>query len=421
MNTEQIRAFVLRYLEAEQCDVLEKHPAYVTVKLSPSADKELTNRPYYWSFVERTGAPAETMTCTFIFDPDAYRELHPPQPGPYGAVSTAAPGPSGPPAPGAAAQAGGGAAQPSPAGAAAPHSGGAAAAGGAQRDAASAAAAGPGGATPQGASAAPTAGAVPAASAAPTAGGAQQPGAADAAAAAGSQAAAGSSAGASAAPQGDSILGRYFGFVPTSFTARVPRDEVTFGSRRLEQMFAAARSKGRYVRLFEAYKPESPKASQTVPYETWFVVNFKVELVCDMKKSEIHSLGIHMGTTEIRENVHDWLSAKTLTPRLPAHIYVTPDRITLPRALLYLEEHVERKLKTYDHRWAEEAQLRLEEELNRVSSYYEPLLKAASSEQKAEIEAQYTGRREEIEWQYRPRVQISAINCGLFHLSSANG
>lgn len=380
MNTEQIRAFVLRYLEAEQCDVLEKHPAYVTVKLSPSADKELTNRPYYWSFVERTGAPAETMTCTFIFDPDAYRELHPPQPGPYGAVSTAAPGPSGPPAPGAAAQAGGGTAQPSPAGAAAPHSGGAAAAGGAQ-----------------------------------------QPGAADAAAAAGSPAAAGSSAGASAAPQGDSILGRYFGFVPTSFTARVPRDEVTFGSRRLEQMFASARSKGRYVRLFEAYKPESPKASQTVPYETWFVVNFKVELVCDMKKSEIHSLGIHMGTTEIRENVHDWLSAKTLTPRLPAHIYVTPDRITLPRALLYLEEHVERKLKTYDHRWAEEAQLRLEEELNRVSSYYEPLLKAASSEQKAEIEAQYTGRREEIEWQYRPRVQISAINCGLFHLSSANG
>lgn len=405
MNTEQIRTFVLRYLEAEQCDVLEKHPAYVTVKLSPSADKELTNRPYYWSFVERTGAPAETMTCTFIFDPDAYRELHPPQPGPYGAVSTAAPG-LGSAAPGA-----GGTAQPGAAASPGPGAASAAAPGpgGAQRPGANASAAVTGGAMPPGASAAPTAGASPAA------GGPQQPVAAGAASPAGSPAAAG------AAPQGDSILGRYFGFVPTSFTARVPRDEVTFGSRRLEQMFAAARSKGRYVRLFEAYKPESPKASQTLPYETWFVVNFKVELVCDMKKSEIHSLGIHMGTAEIREDVHDWLSAKTLTPRLPAHIYVTPDRITLPRALLYLEEHVERKLKTYDHRWAEEAQLRLEDELNRVSSYYEPLLQAAGSEQKAEIEAQYIGRRGEIEWQYRPRVQISAINCGLFHLSAANG
>ncbi|MED4605369.1 YqhG family protein, partial [Paenibacillus validus] len=89
MNAQQIQSFVLRYLEAEQCEIMEKHPAYVTVKLSPSADRDLTHRPYYWSFVERTGVTPETMTCTFIFDPDAYRELHPQvqQPG----ISTAAP------------------------------------------------------------------------------------------------------------------------------------------------------------------------------------------------------------------------------------------------------------------------------------------------------------------------------------------
>ncbi|UUZ79898.1 YqhG family protein [Paenibacillus sp. P26] len=97
MNAEQIRSFVMRYLEAEQCDILEKHPAYVTVKLSPSADRDLTNRPYYWNFVERTGAAPETMTCTFIFDPEQYSELNPSPPG--GPV----PGTGGPMAPGAAA------------------------------------------------------------------------------------------------------------------------------------------------------------------------------------------------------------------------------------------------------------------------------------------------------------------------------
>lgn len=311
----------MRYLEAEQCDIIEKHPAYVTVKLSPSADKDLTQRPYYWSFVERTGAEPETMTCTFIFDPDAYRELHPQQ-GPPGAPAAAP------------------AVQP---------------------------AAAPG--APQ--------------------------------------------------PQSDSILGRYFGFVPTAFTARVPRDELTYGSRRLEQIFTAVRSKGRFVRLFEQYTPEQPKQAVTVPYETWLCVNYKVELACDMKRSEIHSLGIQLQTGEMIERFHDRLAAKKLTPRLPSHVYVTPDRITLPRAVLFLEEHLEKKLAAYDHTWAQDAQLRLKDEFSRVRDYYEPLLQEAEPDMKHEIEAQYTGRLKEVEWQYRPRIQISAINCGLFHFPAA--
>ena len=44
------------------------------MKLSPQADKMLTNRPYYWGFVERTGAPAETLSFNFVFDPEKYDE-----------------------------------------------------------------------------------------------------------------------------------------------------------------------------------------------------------------------------------------------------------------------------------------------------------------------------------------------------------
>ncbi|TVY08309.1 YqhG family protein [Paenibacillus cremeus] len=349
MNTEEIHRYVLQYLEAERCDILEKHPSYLTVKLSVSADKDLNYRPYYWSFVERTGAPPETMTCTFIFDPEQYRELQPhgqpggPQPG----VSTAAP-------PGAGAV-------PAP---------------------------------PQGAASADAAAPPASASGSP-----EQP-----------------------QPQSDSILGRYFGFVPTAFTARVPRDEVTFGSRRLEQIFSAVRAKGRFVRLFEQHAQELPRyQTQTIPYETWLGVNYKVELICDMKRSEIHSLGIHLQTGEIRERFHESVLPKRMTPRLPVHVYVTPDRIALPRAVLFLEEYVEQKLGAYDHRWAQEAQLRLEDELLRVRDYYEALLQSADPETRPEIEAQYEGRKQEVEWQYRPRVQISVINCGLFHFPQANG
>lgn len=341
MKAEQIQSFVLQYLEAEACDIIEKHPSYVTVKLSPSADKDLTHRPYYWNFVERTGVVPETMTCTFIFDPEGYRELQPQgQPGAQPTtVSTAAPGLAG----------------------TAP----------VQTQ--------PENATPA------------------------QPGAPE------------------APPQGDSILGRYFGFVPTAFTARVPKDELTFGSRRLEQIFAAVRAKGRFVRLFERIEQENPKQAVTIPYETWFAVNYKVEFACDMKRGEIHSLGIQLQTGEIRESFHDWISSKKLTPRLPAHVYVTPDRITLPRAVIYLEEHMTEKLAAYDHQWAQQAQLRLTEEQSRIQGYYESLIKSAEPDKRYEIEQQYANRRQEIEWQYCPRIQISAINCGLFHFPAANG
>ncbi|ULL14709.1 hypothetical protein DVH26_09745 [Paenibacillus sp. H1-7] len=331
MKTDQIQTFVMRYLEAEQCDILEKHPAYVTVKLSPSADKELNYRPYYWSFVERTGVTPETMTCTFIFDPEEYK-----------ASQTVSAPPVGGPA---------GQAAPSPAGN-------------------------------------------------NVAGAPMPPGA-----------------------PADSILGRYFGFVPTQMTARVPKDEVTFGSRRLGQIFEAVRNKGRFVHLYEQFKPEQQQKSapmSTLAYETWMQVNYKVEMACDMKRSEIHSLGIHMVTGEIREHFQDVLRTRRLSPRIPPQVYMIPDRLTLPRAVIYLEEYLERKLRDYDHSWAEDAQFRLQDELNRIRSYYESLIQSADLDKKPDFEAQYANRRQEIDWQFRPRIEVTVINCGLFHLQAGN-
>lgn len=335
MKAAQIRDFVMRYLDAEQCDILEKHPDYVTVKLSPSADKELTYRPYYWGFVERTGIVPETMTCTFIFNPESYKASQPAQPGP-GMPPVQASNPQGIPQPQA-----------------------------------------PGASSPG----------VP---------GAPQ-------------------------PQQDSILGRYFGFVPTQVVARVPKDEVTFGSRRLEQIFTAVRNKGRFVHLFEETNIDPrAKSFATQACESWLQVNFKVELACDMKRSEIHSLGIHLVTGQIVERFQDILKTRSLTPVLPAHVYMIPDKFTLPRAVIYLEQYMEEKLKAYDHTWASEARLRLEDEIDRIRGYYEPMLQSAEPEAKAGIKSQYDNRRQEIEWQYRPRIQISVINCGLFHLLTGN-
>jgi hypothetical protein len=70
MNAADVRDYVLEYLRVHQSHIIEKSPGHIQVKLPPEVDKDLTNRTYYWSFVERTGVEPETVTMSMIFDPD---------------------------------------------------------------------------------------------------------------------------------------------------------------------------------------------------------------------------------------------------------------------------------------------------------------------------------------------------------------
>ncbi|CAH8771923.1 YqhG family protein [Paenibacillus dendritiformis] len=335
MNTEQVRDYVLRYLEATDCHILEKSPAHVTVKLSERADRVLTNRPYYWGFIDRTGAEAETMRFTFVFDPAAM----PPEP-PRAVSYGSAPG--------------------------------------------------------------------------------------------------------------ESVLGRYFGVAP-AFTGggggpgRIPRDDVTYGSKRLEQIMQAAHTEGRFIQLFV----EPPAAGgvrgarrvkQSAPHEPWLLLNFKLEFACDLKREEIHSYGISLVSGKMRLGYMEEVLRMDVTPKLPPHVHVLPWRLSLPAALSYVEEHLAEVISSHDDAWAREARVRLEEELSRLASYYEPLIREAASQQPSRmrqeeapapppngedreeearpmtIEEQYEVRQQEVRWQFEPRIEVSLISAGLVHV-----
>ncbi|KQN97723.1 YqhG family protein [Paenibacillus sp. Leaf72] len=395
MNEKQVHKFVQRYLEATQCQVLEKSPCHFTVKLSPDADRELTNRPYYWSFVDRTNAAPETMTYLLVTDREKYDAaqagtLPAQQRLPGGAVGTADI------VAGAAGNAG--------------------------------AAAFPGAAS----SVRPDAGIGPANTiASPTVHGDTAGLASTSTAPASSGPAAGpaesadSSASTAAADTGqaaaaDAALGRSLGFVHGNINQtglRIPREEMYFGSRKLDQLFGAAKSKGSYVFLFQ--EPERGAASpySSTPYTAWLGINMRVEFACDRKREEIHSYGISLATGHCTEQFHDRLQRLRLTPRLPANIHLAKNGLSFNKALSIMEQALERKLKSYDYEWAGAATERLEEELERIRLYYEPLIEhAADDELKQNVREQYEQRQSEIRWQYEPRVTASAINCGIFHL-----
>ncbi|WP_145947169.1 YqhG family protein [Paenibacillus sp. Y412MC10] len=308
LSPQEVQKQVLTYLETTECSIIEKSPYHVTVKLSPQADKQLTNRPYYWGFIERTGAEPETLSYTFVFDPDQYNEQ---------AAKT--PPPS---------------AQPQPQ---------------------------------------------------------------------------------------DSILSRYFGVNPAGpriGPGRIPREDVTYGSSRLQQIWSVARQEGSCVYLFEQPGPLQRETLFSAPYEPWLGACFKVEMTCDVKKEALHFIGISLVTGQIDQQFARRLETLQLGPRLPENIHIQPGSLSLAGAANLLEKHMKGLLAGEDYSWAEAARERLRDELAVIDMYYEDLLKETEEEKLTAIREQYDNRRSEMTWQYEPKVNLSAITCGLFHLRS---
>jgi len=292
MNTKKIQKFVLSYIEATGCHLIEKSPSHITVKLSPAADRALTGRPYYWSFVDNTGTPPETLSYSWMFDKSPLPAAGVPAT-PLSSVMT------------------------------------------------------PGG--------------------------------------------------------------------------RVIREEIYFGSRRLDHFFQAVRGSGRCVTMFEEPPRERRGPLESIPYAAWLGVNFKIAYECDMKRESLLGCGISLATGMIDERFWERLRQTKLTARLPANVHLLRNGLTLRKGMSQLEQALERKLKSEDFSWALEAETRRREEQDRIRHYYDPQLERASlsdqREQYADLQDRLQRREEEIDWQYRPRIRASVLNCGIFHLA----
>ncbi|WP_068619590.1 YqhG family protein [Paenibacillus tuaregi] len=346
MTTEQIRDYVLTYLQTTGCQILDQSPYHVTTKLSPEADKELTGRPFYWGFIERTQTEPETMSFLFVFDPEQYdaaellksenaeqerrSKLHAQLNQPVrssGAVSG-----------------------------------------------------------PQSESSGPPSGWVQPAS----------------------------------APQAeDSILGRYFGVVrplPNVGPGRIQREHLHFGSPRLNSIFSAAKRGGSCVYLFEDPGQRQRVTLFPAAYEPWLGVCFKAEFACDMKREELHFIGVSLSSGRVDIHFRERLEGRELTPRLPENIHIEPTSLSLDQGREALEQALMSRLDAVDSSWAIEAHNRLQEELELIDAYYKDLLLEEDPEKKLSAQEQYGARRQEIRWQYEPRILVSAINCGIFHL-----
>ncbi|WP_440961969.1 YqhG family protein [Paenibacillus nitricinens] len=351
LNSQEVRKHVMDYLEATECSIIEVSPIHVTVKLSPRADKMLTDRPYYWGFVERTGVDPETLSFTFVFDPEKYDnqaaiEVPPAVNRSIGALN--------PPITG------------SPV---------------------------------VDASTDIEASADLLDSATPENNVVHVP---------------------SSNPE-DSILARYFGIVPALpriGPGMIRREDIIYGSKRLQQIWSAAQDEGKCLYLFEDPGNRQRNTLFSAAYEPWLGVCYKVEMSCDLKREELHYLGISLTKGTIIDDFNAKIASLEMIPRLPENVHIQPYELTVTVATDLLEAHLTSHLAELDYTWAEQARERLRIELAIIDIYYGELLKEPDEEKRLGTQEQYNRRRQETIWQYEPQIAVSAITYGLFHLRS---
>ncbi|MFS0861462.1 YqhG family protein [Fredinandcohnia sp. 179-A 10B2 NHS] len=70
MQQQEIVNFLEKYFVSNHCEILERQQGYMTVQLTIDLDKQLMNRPFYWTYVEKTGGTPNPMKLTLITDRD---------------------------------------------------------------------------------------------------------------------------------------------------------------------------------------------------------------------------------------------------------------------------------------------------------------------------------------------------------------
>lgn len=68
MQQQEIHSYLLKYFQANDCEIIENNSGQLTVQLTVDLDKRLMNRPFYWTYIEKTGGIPNPMKLTLLTD-----------------------------------------------------------------------------------------------------------------------------------------------------------------------------------------------------------------------------------------------------------------------------------------------------------------------------------------------------------------
>ncbi|CAG9619252.1 YqhG family protein [Sutcliffiella rhizosphaerae] len=183
-------------------------------------------------------------------------------------------------------------------------------------------------------------------------------------------------------------------------------DHVHFGSPRMHQIFESTKNLAGYIRLYENVSTHHNAGH--FPLHPWMNVNLKISFQCDRKRDVIKSLGIHLITGAIVENFQTEVERVNLTPKIPDFCFTMTPIIMPVSGLSRLEHYINGYILSQDHKWAEDARKRWDNDRRLLEHFYEDVDEKPNS---------YETEMKALQEQYEPKIHVNTINGGLFYLS----
>jgi len=181
---------------------------------------------------------------------------------------------------------------------------------------------------------------------------------------------------------------------------------IHFGSPRLHQIFQSSKTLSPSIRLYEALNPEVSQA----PLYPWLGLNTKISYCSDWKRDYTLSLGINLVNGTIVKSFQESMMILSLTPKIPDFCYTLSPMIKPINGLYRLEKIIEELIQNDKHDWANIAMKRWEADLQLLTQFYEDY------EGEEKITALFEQEKQALEDQYKPYVDVTIINGGLFYL-----
>ncbi len=185
---------------------------------------------------------------------------------------------------------------------------------------------------------------------------------------------------------------------------------IHFGSPRLHQIFHSTKEMGRYIRLYQ----DVDRPNQRTSLHPWLCVNTKISYCCDLKKDMLLSLGLNLLNGTIVRDFYDTVKILELTPKIPDFCYTMSPMIKPISGLKRIEGIIQKLLEEEDHKWAEAANMRWNNDLELLNRFYEVL----EDTDEDELKDNYEKEKEALRLQYEPHIDVKILNGGLFYLAS---
>ncbi|QKG84170.1 hypothetical protein GXN76_06580 [Kroppenstedtia pulmonis] len=206
-----------------------------------------------------------------------------------------------------------------------------------------------------------------------------------------------------------------FTFTPDQAPPGVRGELLSFGSPRFTHILNSARKNGQFVRLYEDTPHRVRYTGRSRAYEPWLGIQYQISYICDQKKDEILSQGIHLRSGETVTEFYDKISNRNWSSKLPTYRHILPPLLSIPEAVGELEYALEGYIQSQDLNWARSAKDLLDAELQRIHAYYPDEWRMSD-----ELHAEKKQRIREAVWQYHPRVEVETVNAGLFFLDEGS-